>query len=383
MIYLDWASTAIPEEELIIEANKKAFNFFANPSSLHLLGKSARAVLENSRQEIAALFKIKPEQLFFTSGGTEANHIPLLSLLNLKKSFSIAISNIEHPSIREQTKILERAGAACTVLKIPADKNGFITADAVLKTIRDDTALVSVMTVNNETGAIQPIKEIGVALKEKTANKKPIFFHTDTVQAIGKIPLDLSLLPIDAASFSAHKIGASRGIGFLYLAKPIAGFIQGGGQENKIRPGTENLAGILAMEAALKKYIHHQDEYIDNAKKLMSFLIAELKKIKEISLVPPCRENPGEEKNFSPWILQFANSTLPGEVLLRCLSDKEICISTGSACSSKKKENNSAQSIQIDPKLVKNINRVSIGHSTTIDDLKEFIKELKTVLSSF
>ncbi len=381
--YLDWAATAIPQEDIIIEATKKAFNFFANPSAKHFAGKNAGEALENSRKEIAKLLGINPNEFFFTSGGTEANHIPLLSMLNLKGQFSIAVSAIEHSSISAEVKVLEKNGI--TILRIPSDKNGQITVDAILNTIKDDTVFVSVMGVNNETGAIQPIKEISQALKKYSAEKKgrAIFFHSDMVQAFGKIPLNIKELGVDSASFSAHKIGAPRGIGFLYLKKSIDSFIQGGGQENNIRPGTENLAGIFAMELALKNYILNQEEYFSNAEKLMTFLIEELKKIEGISFIPACRANKEDQKNFSPWVLQFANKSLPGEVMLRCLSEKGICISTGSACSSKKKINPLIKAMQINSSLSKNINRLSIGPTTTINDIKEFVKEFKDILKEF
>ncbi len=383
MIYLDWAATAMLQEDIIIDATKKAFETFANPSAKHFAGKLAHDALENSRKEIAKLLSVKAENIFFTSGGTEANHIPLLSMLNLKTSFSIALSTIEHSSFSSQIKILENMGIK--VLKIPSDKNGFVSAESVLNTIQDDTVFVSVMTVNNETGTIQSIKEIADALKKYNLEKngRPVFFHSDMVQAIGKIPVDLKNLGVDSASFSAHKIGAPRGIGFLYLAKNIDSFIRGGGQENNIRPGTENLAGIIAMEYALKNHILNQEEYLKKAQKLMSFLIEELKKIDGIQFIPACRENIDNADKFSPWVLQFANASLPGEVLLRCLSEKGICISTGSACSSKKKSNPRLQAMQVDPKLQKNICRVSIGPTTSIDDIEKFIKEFKEILSAF
>ncbi len=381
--YLDWAATAIPQEDIIMQATQRAFNFFANPSAKHFAGKNAGDALEGSRKEIAELLGINSNELFFTSGGTEANHIPLLSMLNLKGQFSIAVSAIEHSSISAEVKVLEKNGVK--VLRISSDKNGQITVDAVLNTIEEDTVFVSVMGVNNETGAIQPIKEISQALKEYSAEKKgrAIFFHSDMVQAFGKIPINIKELGVDSASFSAHKIGAPRGIGFLYLKKNIDSFIQGGGQENNIRPGTENLAGIFAMELALKNYILNQKEYLSNAEKLMSFLIEELKKIDGISFIPACRANKEAQKNFSPWILQFANKSLPGEVILRCLSEKGICISTGSACSSKKKTNPLIKAMQINSKLAKNINRVSIGPTTTMDDVREFVTAFKEVLAEF
>lgn len=379
MIYLDWAATAIPQEDIITEALKTSFEYFANPSAKHLLGKDARKVLENARSEIAGLFNTAPEHIIFTSGGTEGDYIPMLSLLSLPSTCSIAVSNIEHSAVREQAAVMKARGYK--VLKIPADKNGFISADAVLKTIDADTALVSVMAVNNETGVIQPIAEIGKALEEYSKGKRKIHFHTDAVQAIGKIPLELSKLSVHSASFSGHKIGAPRGIGFLYLTKNIESFIRGGGQEGGIRPGTENLAGILAMAGCLKKYYENLGEYIFQAKKLMDFLIDELSGIQGLSFIPEDRTRLKDK--FSPWVLQFAVKELTGEVLVRCLSEKGICISTGSACSSKKQSRPVLDAMKIDVKMQQNSVRVSIGPSTQKKELEVFVKTLKEILIEF
>lgn len=379
MIYLDWAATAIPQEEIITEALKKSFKYFANPSSKHFLGKDARKVLEDTRSEIAELLNTAPDHIIFTSGGTEGNYIPMLSLLALPSPCSIAVSSIEHSAVREQAAVMKARGYK--ILQIPSDKNGFISADAVLKTIGPDTAFVSVMAVNNETGAIQPIAEIGKALEDYSKGKRKIHFHTDAVQAIGKIPFELSKLSIHSASFSGHKIGAPRGIGFLYLAKNMEVFIRGGGQESGIRPGTENLAGILALSGCLKKYYKNLDGYVFHAKELMAFLIEELASIEGLSFIPKSR--PQLKDKFSPWILQFSVKELTGEVLVRCLSEKGICISTGSACSSKKRTRPVLEAMKIDAKVQQNSVRVSIGPLTQRGELEIFVKTLKETLIEF
>ncbi|UTC62759.1 cysteine desulfurase [Treponema sp. OMZ 787] len=379
MIYLDWAATALPQEDIITETLKKSFKYFANPSAKHFLGKEARAALEEARSEVAGLLNTSPENIIFTSGGTEGDYIPMLSLLSQPSTCSIAVSNIEHSAVREQAAAMKARGYK--ILQIPADKNGLISADAVLNTIDSDTAFVSVMAVNNETGAIQPIAEIGKALEEYSKGKRKIHFHTDAVQAIGKIPFELSKSAVHSASFSGHKIGAPRGIGFLYLTKNIESFIRGGGQEGGIRPGTENLAGILALAGCLKKYYTNLENYVLNAKKLMDFLIDELSAIEGISFIPAMR--PQLRDSFSPWILHFAVKELAGEVLLRCLSDKGICISTGSACSSRKKVRPILESMKIDAKMQQNSVRVSIGPSTQKSELAEFLKILKETLKEF
>ena len=235
-VYLDWAATTPPDREILAEAMAVSLERYGNPSSVHEPGKNARATLEDARTKAAAALGVKPETIFFTSGGTESNHLPMLSLLQRPVRGTIAISAIEHPSIVEQARMLELTG--WKTLVIPVTPDGFVTPDAVLSTIRDDTSFVAVMAVNNETGAIQPVREIASALMSRPSGKKKPHFHVDAVQAAGKIPLDLSAQGIDSASVSAHKLQGPRGIGLLYMARKLEPFIRGGGQEAGIRPGT-------------------------------------------------------------------------------------------------------------------------------------------------
>lgn len=379
MIYLDWAATAIPNEDIIVNACKKALHLFANPSSKHGPGLRARAALEKARQDAAACLGVKPESLFFTSGGTEADHIPLLSVMALNKPCSVAISTLEHAAVAEQAKIMERRGFK--ILKIPADRAGFISPEAVIGALQEDTALVSVMAVNNEIGSVQPIDEIGAALEEYSKGKRRIHFHTDAVQAIGKIPFNLAALRIHSAAFSGHKIGAMRGTGLLYLNRNLESFIRGGGHEGGIRPGTENLAGILSLAESLKSYYADLEENLKQAAVLNGLLIEELQKIKGAEIVPKERlKNPAA---YSPWIVQFACKNLPGEVLVRCLSERDICISTGSACSAKKNTRPVLEAIGIQPAMQLSAVRVSIGRTTTAEEIKEFAAALQAVLTEF
>lgn len=382
MIYLDWAASAMPQQEACLLGMKKACEHFANPSAKHFLGEAARTVLETERSEIFSLLGITAnadKRIIFTSGGTEANHIPLLAMMSIPVQGAVCISGIEHPAIREQAKVMQSCGRK--MLTIPANKNGIITPEAVLKSVDAETAFVTVMAVNNETGAIQPIADIGTALEEYSRGKRKIHFHTDAVQAIGKIPFRLPELPIHSASFSGHKIGAPRGIGFLYLSKNIEPFLRGGGQENDLRAGTENLAGIISLTEALKNYSADEKETFSYAQKLMYYLIAALKHIDGIKIIPESRLL--QPENYSPWILQFASAQLPGEVLVRCFSDRGICISTGSACSSKKHSRPVLEAMGVDPGLQKNAVRVSIGRTTTLSELEEFVSVLKEIITEF
>ena len=213
-IYCDWAATALFDTEILEKAYKTSIEFAGNPSSVHQKGIDAKYALQNARKRCATSLGVKEENIIFTSGGTESNHIAILSLLNRPVKGSILVSSLEHPAVREQAEMMKKCG--WQVYKIPSDENGIITAESVIKAMKDDTALVSVMAVNNETGSIMPIYEISDALTNHCAGKRRPKFHVDAVQAAGKIPLDLSYKGIDFASISAHKIGGPRGIGILY-----------------------------------------------------------------------------------------------------------------------------------------------------------------------
>lgn len=267
--YFDWAATSPEDSEILHEALDIAIKCFGNPSSTHAAGKEARAVFEEARKRAAKAIGVKPEQVFFTSGGTESDHIPLLSVLtspqaeakNAKKG-RIILSAIEHPALREQCRALEHLGFE--VVQVFPDKNGFISAESVLEKLTPDTLFVTVMAVNNETGCVQPIYEIADALTKASNGKKRPHFHVDCVQAAGKIPLNLGYKGIDSAALSSHKICGPRGIGLLYLARQIKPFLVGGGQEGGVRSGTENLFGAVAFSKCLEKYFINAELRIKN-----------------------------------------------------------------------------------------------------------------------
>ena len=377
-IYLDWAATALPNTY----ENRKALDIseccYGNPSAKHRAGKAARDCIEAARSKIAYNLGVKAEQIFFTSGASESNQIILLSNLVRPnfKNYSIAISALEHPSLRLEAKALKKLGLE--VLEIPSDKDGLITPEAVLKTIKDNTVFVSVMAVNNEVGSIQPISEISKALKK--ASKRKIHFHTDAVQAIGKTIFNIDALAVDSLSMSAHKIGGMRGLGFLYLRDPIEVFNKGGGQEAGIRAGTENLAGLISLELALEKYKKSFTEDLKLAQENMGFLISELSKMPYIQIIPEARKIPTKNvKNFSPYILQLAHKNIAAEVMLRSLSDRGIYISTGSACSSGKKSRAVLDAMKVASDIQQKAFRISLGNKSTKEDLTIFIKELAEI----
>ena len=380
--YLDWAATALPDRAILAEALESSLELFGNPSSVHAPGKAARNAIEQARARVAKTLAVKAESIYFTSGGTESNHLPMLSLLQRPVRGSIAISAIEHPSISEQARMLEHSG--WKPLIIPVTKEGFVTPEAVLATIKDDTAFVAVMAANNETGAIQPIGDIAKCLLSLPAGRKKPHFHVDSVQAAGKIPLELSLPGIDSASISAHKIGGPRGIGCLYLARKLESFIRGGGQESGIRPGTENLAGILALAQALERHCVPEGTVSvptgqGGACESMARFIEGFARLGAATIVPTSRT--ARDVRFSPYVIQCTNARIPGEVLVRALSDRGVYISTGSACSAKKKGRPILQAMHLSPDAQQNAFRVSIGNETTAADIDCLLSALADVFS--
>jgi cysteine desulfurase len=375
--YLDWAATTPPDPDILAESMNIALRAYGNPSSVHAAGKEAAAILAEARERCAKALGVKAEKIVFTSGGSEADQFPLLSLLQRPVRGTIAVSAIEHPAILEQAKMLEPLG--WKTLKIPVNRDGFVTVESVLDTIRDDTALVAVMAVNNETGAIQPVKEIAAALKERAAGKKKPHFHVDAVQATGKIPLALAGSGIDSAAISAHKLKGPRGIGLLYLDHRVEPFIRGGGQEGGLRPGTENLAGAWALSRVLEKNIA---EIADSrTTETMAHLIEAITALDGIAILPESRT--ARDPRFSPYVAQFSNRSIPGEVLVRALSDRGVFISTGSACSSRKKTRPVLEAMHIAPDAQRNAFRVSIGPDTGDADVEALVRELSGVLQSY
>ena len=261
MIYLDWAASAPPEPEAIEAVREVSLALFANPSSPHGAGREAGERLEQMRGRFARTLGVDPREIVFTSGGTESNSSLLLSLLDRhrlggvqRQKARIVTTAIEHASVYEQAKSLHGHGIACTVVAPRPD--GIVDPQAIADALDEDTLLVSVMLVNNETGAMQNLAEISRAVRDFSAKRgRKILLHTDAVQALGKIPFSLRELGVDAASFSGHKIGGVRGIGALYLrGGTAAGFLAaGGGQEAGRRPGTENLPGHLCAHGCRRK----------------------------------------------------------------------------------------------------------------------------------
>lgn len=384
--YFDWAATSPMDEEITALAVKEASEHWGNPSSIHEAGTDARKALEGFRKRAASALGVPENTVFFTSGGTESDHIPLLSVLSKPSKGSVAVSAVEHPALAEMSKMLKNCG--WKVITINPDKNGFITPEAVVSSIDDDTAFVSVMAVNNETGAIQPVKEIASALTEKCRGKRKPFFHTDCVQAAGKIRLDLEGWGVDSAAFSAHKIGGPRGIGLLYLSKQIVPFLRGGGQEKGTRSGTENLLGAAALSLCLEKYLIRNEnrestERLEKQKEMTGKFMRGLLEIKGCTIIPHCRSGEEFAENFSPWVVQASFPGIPGQVMERALSSKGFYISTGSACSSGRHSRPILDSMNISGPEKEGAVRFSFGWDTTEKAMDELLMQVKETAGQF
>lgn len=373
MIYLDWAATTPPLKKVLQEMSDVAVDYFGNPSSIHKEGQKAHKKLEEIRTRCAAALVCKPEELLFTSGGTESNNMILSSLINRRDKGRIIVSGIEHPAIWNPVQMLGKQGWEVKVIN--PGKDGLIKAEKLKKLLTADTKMVLIMGVHNETGVIQPLQELIRTVREAEENR-PIHFHSDLVQSAGKIPLSLKELDLDSAAFAGHKIQGPRGMGLLYQKKPLAGLYAGGGQEKGLRPGTENLAAAAGMCVALEHAIKVVEDHLDEASLRMQMLMTGISAIRGAKLLPEGRmENASD---FSPWILNCSFPPLPGEVLVRVMDEAGFAISTGSACSSNKKSRTRGlEAMGIDFKTAFSSIRISQGPSTTEDEIRAILKTLE------
>lgn len=380
--YFDWAATSPSDEDILRSSLEETISTWGNPSSMHAAGKEAHELLESARNRCAAVLSVPSEKVFFTSGGTESDHIPLLSVLNRPQKGTVLVSSLEHPAIRNQAEELKKCGWKIVV--IPSTTGGMITPEAVVSCLTDDTVLVCVMAVNNETGAIQPVNEIADALTKASAGKRRPKLHVDCVQAAGKIPFSLGYKGIDSAAFSAHKICGPRGIGILYLADMIEPFLRGGGQEKTIRSGTENVFGATAFSKCLERYYICQSnqnalDRFEQQKQYTASFLEKISGIKPCTVIPAQRIEPAHASDYSPWVVQAAFSHIPGQVMLRALDAEGFSISTGSACSAHKNGRPVLEAMNVAPDLRENAVRFSFGPHTTekaMDDLAVKVGEI-------
>ncbi len=437
--YFDWAATALADEDILRDALEKSLTDGANPSSVHGAGLSARHAFENARARCSAALGVKPENVIFTSGGTESDQIPILALLRRPQKGSILISAIEHPAVSAQAELMKNCG--WRVITVPCNSDGIVTPEAVIARIEDDTALVCIMAVNNETGAIQPVYEIADAMTAHCRGKRRPKFHVDAVQAAGKIPFELSYPGIDTAAISAHKLCGPRGIGILYMKDRFEPFLKGGGQENGMRSGTENLFGALALAACLEKYYTRgrlgltgadcelgkivgaagsdisaggssvcggcklgasasgvgadrrgseaasgscgalaDNKFVQETRRTAHF-IEQLKSLSCCKLVPEDRKP--VDGRFAPGVVQVSFANIPGEVMVRALSEKGFYISTGSACSARKNNRPVLAAMGIKGEEAANAVRFSFSSHSTDEGVENLFAAVKEIAGRF
>ncbi|HFU4391414.1 TPA: cysteine desulfurase family protein [Streptococcus suis] len=372
MIYFDNAATTQTQPEVIKTYTEVATKIWGNPSSLHNLGTQATRILEASRRQIAELLGKESKEIFFTSGGTEGDNWVIKGVAFEKAHLGkhIIVSAIEHPAVKESALWLKTQGFEVDLA--PVNTQGFVDVSALETLIRPDTTLVSVMAVNNEIGAIQPIQEISQLL----ADKPTISFHVDAVQAIGKVPTEQYLTDrVDFASFSGHKFHSVRGVGFVYIkaGKKIAPLLTGGGQESDKRSTTENVAGIAATAKALRLTL---DKAADSQKQLAAMkqiLVDELSKYQDVTIFS------GME-NFVPSILTFGIKNIRGEVIVHAFEDHQIYISTTSACSSKAgKPAGTLIAMGVPQKLAQTAVRFSLDGDNDMGQIEQFLTIFKQI----
>jgi cysteine desulfurase len=324
---------------------------------------------------------VEPERLYFTSGGTESNALALHSLLFRKEKGRLLYSGVEHPSVRENCLTLRNLRMPVSVIGV--EKDGRVTVDTLSAALEKhpDTRFAAIMGVNNETGSLMDLNALIARLRlyqEKTG--RPVHFHCDLVQAIGKVPLEIG--DFDSAAFSAHKLEGPRGIGLLYLKKLVKPLYTGGGQERGVRPGTENTLGALALAYALERRAKPETVNAEMKKADLRFkyLIAELKKIDRCTLIPEDRSE--DDPRFSPWILQARLRSLPGAVVVRALDDMGIAVSTGSACSASSQERPVLEAMGLNESARLEGFRISQGWTTRKADLDDLLTGIEKVISS-
>lgn len=378
IIYMDNAATTRTHPEVLAEMMPYFSKLYGNPSSIYGFSEGSRAVMESARKKIALSLNTEPENIYFTAGGSEADN---WALMETAKAYSgrgrhIITSKIEHHAILHTCEALKKYGFEITYVNV--DENGIIKLDELVRAIRSDTILISIMFANNEIGSIQPIKEIG-----EIAGSRGIWFHTDAVQAYGHLPIDVTELKIDMLSASGHKLNGPKGIGFLYINNKmnIGSFIHGGAQERGMRAGTENVPGIAGLGKAVEIAEKTMKERAAYERKLRDYMINKI-----MNTIPYTRVN-GHMTNRLPNNTNFSFQFVEGESLLIMLDMNGICASTGSACtSSSKNPSHVLTAIGLPEDIASGSLRLTISHETTKREvdivcyrLAEIIRKLRSM----
>ena len=369
--YLDNSATTRAFDEVAALVAKVMTEEYGNPSSVHHMGTISSSRLSEAREIIAGTLKAEPSEILFTSGGTESDNLAILggAAANAFRGKHIITTAIEHPAVHESFKELERQGFEVTYL--PVDEKGVVRIEDLKAALRDDTILVSMMMVNNEIGAIEPIEEAGKVIK--SFNDK-ILFHVDAVQGYGKLIIRPKSMNIDLLSASGHKIHGPKGVGFLYIKKGtrITPICYGGGQQKGMRSGTENVPGIAGMALAAKMCYEDLDKKNEQLYSLKRYLTESLtERISDIRLNgPECDEG-------APHIVSLSIKGLAAETILNMLSSKGIYVSAGSACTSNNPHiSDTLKAIGLDKDLLESTIRISMSHQTTKEEIDYLLDTL-------
>jgi len=371
-IYLDNAATTPVASEVIEAMTDLMKNHFGNPSSIHSFGRDAKVYLENARKSVAGIINAAPEEMFFTSGGTEADNLAILGLASRLGKGHLITTAVEHHAVLDTCVYLSKHGFDLTVLGV--DEYCMIDPEELKKAIRPDTFLVSIMHANNEVGTINPMEEIGKITKEAG-----VLLHVDAVQSVGKIPVDVKKLNIDMLSMSAHKINGPKGCGAFYRRKGVAlsPVIHGGGQERKLRSGTENLPGIVGMGVAADLANSHLAENMANWQAMRDRLIDRV-----LSEIPDTKLN-GHPTCRLPHNANISFNYIEGEALLLHLDMEGIACSTGSACSSNSMEPSYVlKAMGLADEWMHSALRFSIGMGNNMEDIDYVADTLKAKTES-
>ncbi len=368
MIYFDNSATTKVLDKVVEKMAYVMKEEFGNPSSLHSFGFSAEKEITNSKKIISKIINANENEIYFTSGGTEANNLAVfgVSFAHQKRGKHLVVSKIEHPSVLEAYKKLE--GLGYDVSYLDCDEKGYVDLEQLADVVNDNTIIVSVMHINNEIGTVQNIEEISKIIKEKNSKT---FFHVDCVQSFCKHRINSKVA--DLITFSGHKIHASKGIGGIFIKKGvrIEPVFVGGKQQNAIRSGTENLPGIVGLAVASEYMSKKIDENFENVLAVRN----ELAKV--MDLLPDVFIN-GDEEKGSPYILNLSFKDVRGEVLLHTLEDRGIFVSTGSACTSNHKKH--IGTVDVIGGLGENSVRFSFSDENTVDEAKKCVSELLEIV---
>ncbi len=370
--YFDHAATTGVKEEVLKEM-LPYFNIeYGNPSSIYGIGRSVKRAIEGAREKVAKAINAKPNEIYFTGCGSESDNLAIKGIAYAfkKKGNHIITSRIEHHAVLNSCKSLERDGFKVTYLNV--DKDGLINLQELKETITDKTILITIMTANNEIGTIEPIEEIG-----KIAKKNNVYFHTDSVQAIGNIKIDVQKMNIDSLSMSAHKFYGPKGVGALYVKEgvPFIKLQDGGHQEKNKRAGTENTAGIIGLGKAIELAYKNIDEYNDKLQKLRDYYISEVE-----NKIPGTILN-GHRTKRLPGNANISFKGVNGGDLLLKLDEKGICASTGSACNTGSTEpSHVLVSIGLKPEYLQGSLRTTFGYENTKEDIDYLLSSLKEII---